>query len=227
MRPFEQVRNDICYQELPVILIGTGSGITYAPAGVTHYAVEDIAIARTLPNLEIFSPADPVEAVESFKYAFSTWKPSFIRIPKSGEPILHKGKNIDITKPQLLHKGKDAVIFLHSSIVEEKDILLESLIDKGINPSIYTVPLLTTNFNFSKILKNYEYVFVWEEHFKTGGFGSILLEKLNNEGFYKKIYKIALPDEYIHKIGNRNFLREFYKIDGKSAAKKIMGVING
>lgn len=45
MRPYEFIRNDICYQELPMILIGTGSGITYAPAGVTHYVVEDIALA--------------------------------------------------------------------------------------------------------------------------------------------------------------------------------------
>lgn len=48
MRPYEQVRNDICYQELPVIVVGIGSGLTYAPAGVTHYAVEDIAIALTI-----------------------------------------------------------------------------------------------------------------------------------------------------------------------------------
>ena len=55
MRPYELVRNDICYQELPVILIGTGSGLTYAPAGHTHYAVEDITLALSLPNLDIFS----------------------------------------------------------------------------------------------------------------------------------------------------------------------------
>ena len=50
MRPYEFVRNDVCYQELPMILIGTGSGITYAPAGVTHYVVEDITLASTMPN---------------------------------------------------------------------------------------------------------------------------------------------------------------------------------
>ena len=96
MRPYEFVRNDICYQELPIILIGTGSGITYAPAGHTHYVVEDITVALSLPNLNIFSPADPIEAVECFRYAYKSKKPSYIRIAKSGEKILHK-KNIDIT----------------------------------------------------------------------------------------------------------------------------------
>jgi len=84
MRPYEFVRNDICYQELPMILIGTGSGITYAPAGVTHYVVEDITLASTMPNLDIFSPADPIEAVECFKYAYESKKPSYIRIAKNG-----------------------------------------------------------------------------------------------------------------------------------------------
>lgn len=61
-RCYEQVRNDICYQRLPVTLIGIGSGVTYAPQGITHYGVEDVSIARTLPNLVILSPSDPIEA---------------------------------------------------------------------------------------------------------------------------------------------------------------------
>ena len=76
MRPYEQVRNDICYQNLPVILIGTGSGVTYAPAGMTHYVVEDIALGRTMPNLDIFSPSDPIEAKKCFEYAYNSDRPS-------------------------------------------------------------------------------------------------------------------------------------------------------
>ena len=119
MRPYEFVRNDICYQELPMILIGTGSGITYAPAGVTHYVVEDITLASTMPNLDIFSPADPVEAVECFRYAYKSKKPSYIRIAKNGEEIIHK-ESIDITKPIFINKSasKD-ILILHGSIADE------------------------------------------------------------------------------------------------------------
>src|SRR3990167_8544765 len=78
-RCYEQVRNDICYQRLPVTLVGIGSGLTYAPQGMTHYSVEDIAIARTLPNLVILSPSDPVEAQGCVEYAFKSKKPVYIR----------------------------------------------------------------------------------------------------------------------------------------------------
>ena len=59
-RPFEQVRNDICYQNLPVKFVGVGSGLSYSDAGFTHHAIEDYGILRSLPNLTILSPADPV-----------------------------------------------------------------------------------------------------------------------------------------------------------------------
>src|SRR5262245_2679057 len=68
-RSFEHVRNDICLHRLPVILTGIGSGVTYGPAGMTHYAIEDIALARALPELTVFSPADGIEARAAADYA--------------------------------------------------------------------------------------------------------------------------------------------------------------
>jgi len=217
MRPYEFVRNDICYQELPMILIGTGSGITYAPAGVTHYVVEDIALASTMPNLNIFSPADPVEAVECFKYAYKSKKPSYIRIARNGEDVIHK-QNIDITKPIFINKSNSSnILIVHGSIVDEVPKILEK-----IDIDVVTVPFLTSNFNWEKFLSGYENIFTLEEHFINGGFGTILRDKVE-----KKINKFGLPNEYIHKIGNRDFLREYYQIDGINIANKIKELIYG
>lgn len=217
MRPYEFVRNDICYQELPMILIGTGSGITYAPAGVTHYVVEDITLASTMPNLDIFSPADPIEAVECFKYAYKSKKPSYIRIAKNGEEKIHQGE-IDITKPIFIHKSKSKnMIILHGSIVDEISKIVHE-----IDINIVTVPMLTSDFDWETFLEEYEYVFTYEEHFINGGFGTILRDKVD-----KKIHKFGLKNEYIHKIGNRDYLREYYKLDGNSISKKIKEIIYG
>ncbi len=217
MRPYEFVRNDICYQELPMILIGTGSGITYAPAGVTHYVVEDITLASTMPNLDIFSPADPVEAVECFKYAYKSKKPSYIRIAKNGEDIIHK-ESIDITKPIFINKSDSKnILILHGSIVDEVSKILNT-----IELNIVSVPMLTSDFDWDKFLANYDKVFTLEEHFINGGFGTMLRDKID-----KKIDKFGLKNEYIHKIGNRDYLREYYKIDGKSIGNKIKDIING
>ena len=217
MRPYEFVRNDICYQELPFVLIGIGSGITYAPAGHTHYSVEDITIALSLPNLQIFSPADPKEAVKCFEYAYKSEKPSYIRIAKSGEKVLYD-EEIDITKPLFLHKSKSKnLLLLHGSISDEIEKILNE-----IDINIVSVPFLNSNFNWKEFLKDYENIFTLEEHFINGGFGSFLRDKVD-----KKIYKFGIKNGYIHKIGDRDYLREYFKIDGKNVGKEIQRILNG
>lgn len=211
MRPYEFVRNDICYQELPVILIGTGSGITYAPAGVTHYVLEDITLASSMPNLDIFSPADPIEAIECFKYAYNSKNPSYIRIAKNGEEKIHQ-KAIDITKPIFIYEcnSKD-ILILHGSIVDEISKVLEE-----IDINVVSVPMLTSDFDWNNFLKDFNKVFTLEEHFVNGGFGTMLKDKID-----KKVIKIGIHNEYIHKIGNRDYLRQYYKIDSFNIIKVL------
>lgn len=225
MRPYEQVRNDICYQNLPVILIGTGSGLTYAPAGMTHYAIEDIALAYTMPNLDIFSPADPIEAKKCFEYAYNSKNPAYIRVPKAGEATIHKNEDIDITKPIVIKKGCDGILFVHSSMIDEIDTLDKLLQEQNINLSFATVPMITTKYKFEDLLKDYEHIFTLEEHYLNGGFGSILTNYVNDNDICKKVTKFGIKNEYIHKIGNRDYLREYYGINASTLAIKIQKVI--
>lgn len=213
MRPYEQVRNDICYQELPVILVGTGSGVTYAPAGMTHYAVEDIALARTMPNLQIYSPADPIEAKACFLHALNGSSPAYIRVPKAGEPKIHKSEDIDITKPIMMRAGSDVMLVSHSAMVEESLVAADILAEMGVSAEVLSVPYL--NCDMSMIAESKKPVFVVEEHFEFGGLGTILSE------VGVKVSKIAIKNEYIHKVGNRDYLRAYYGIDAKSIADKI------
>jgi transketolase len=217
MRPYEQVRNDICYQELPVILVGTGSGLTYAPAGMTHYAIEDIALARTMPNLDVFSPADPVEAALCFEYAYKSDKPSYIRVPKAGEPKLHKTEEFDISEPQIMRDGKDLLIISHSAMVEECLSAANLLDECGISAQVVSMPMITSKSpKIDELLTFDGKIFVAEEHYAVGGLGTLLAEKTD-----RKVHKIALPGEFIHAIGNRDFMRCHYGIDAASIAKKI------
>ena len=89
-RCFEQIKLDICYPNLPVIIVGTGSGLSYASLGATHHSMEDISILRTLPNLQIVCPADVKEVRASLIEALKSNKPTYIRLGKKGEPEIHK-----------------------------------------------------------------------------------------------------------------------------------------
>jgi len=135
-RCYEQVRNDICYQELPIVLTGIGSGVTYSPQGMTHYSVEDIGLCQTLPNLEVFSPIDPVEARLCAEYSLTSKNPVYVRLAKRGEPVIHKQENFDINQPQVLFEGEDIALVFHGSISEEIIEAVNILNSKKIYPKI-------------------------------------------------------------------------------------------
>src|SRR4030042_3185959 len=87
MRCLEQIRNDICMQDLDVKIIGVGAGLNYGPAGPTHHAIEDISIMRSLPNMMVVSPASPREAALALEASLCCKKPVYIRLSKSIGPI--------------------------------------------------------------------------------------------------------------------------------------------
>ena len=88
-RPFEMVRDDLCYQNLPVTVVGMGAGVIYSDHGGTHHTMEDIAIAGAIPNMQIVAPCDPAEVAEATRWCARQQNgPVYLRIGKSGEPIL-------------------------------------------------------------------------------------------------------------------------------------------
>jgi transketolase len=219
-RCYEQVRNDICYQELPVTLLGIGSGVTYAPQGVTHYSVEDIALARTLPNLIILSPADPLEAEKCTEFAYKSNKPVYIRIAKSGEAVIHKRTIKSITEPIVLNEGTGVALLFHGSISSEIIKLGERLLKKVM---IISVPMLQPlNFNvLLKKIKNIHTIITVEEHFIEGGLGSIIADWILREKLHFRLKKLGIKNEFIHAVKNNAGMRGFYNISCDSIMREI------
>jgi len=218
MRCYEQVRLDICYQNLPIVLIGIGSGITYAPAGMTHYSVEDIALAKTLPNLTIISPSDPVQTKKAVEYAIKSKNPTYIRISRSGEPIVFE-EDIDISKPLYLKEGKKKALIFHGSIIDEVLKASEHLEEVSVISLAIIFPLPEKEIR--DILKKYETIYIVEEHFEEGGLGSILSDFAMKNKININIEKIAIKNHFIHKVGSCNFLRKEFMIDSKAIVEKI------
>jgi len=219
-RCYEQVRNDICYQELPVTLIGIGSGVTYSPQGVTHYSIEDIAIARTLPNLTIFSPSDPIEAGLCVEYAMKSKNPVYIRIAKSGEPVIHKNALKSIEKPIVIKEGKGLAVLFHGSISNEVIKAIDR-IEKNI--AIISVPMIQP-LDFKALkdkIKNIHTIMTVEEHFAEGGLGSIISEWIAKDRLPFKLIKLGIKNEFIHAIKDTAGMRNKYGIDSIGIGKAI------
>ncbi|MCX5794103.1 MAG: transketolase [Elusimicrobia bacterium] len=219
-RPYEQVRNDICYQALPVTLIGIGSGVTYAPGGMTHYSVEDIAVARTLPNLAILSPADPWETRACIAHAYHHRHPTYIRIAKTGEPALHAGPIASVAAPLLLRPGRGVALLCHGSISAEALSAADAL---SVRPLVLSVPMLQP-LPFAALrrrLRGIHTVVTVEEHFVEGGLGSIIAEWIVRERLPLRLVKLGIANEFIHAIKDTSGMRRHYGISAGQIAAAV------
>ena len=152
-RPFEFIRNDICLQRLPVIIVGMGAGdLPYPSLGRTHQANEDLFIAKAI-GLTLLTPCDPRETVECLEYAFSLGKPCYLRLGKTGEPDLtEQASPFTPGAGRFLRHGSDHLIIGYGPILGKA---------KDIDPLATVVSLPTeTAFNTTQ----YKKVTVLEDH---------------------------------------------------------------
>ena len=87
-RCYEQIKVDVCYHEKPVVIVGTGSGLSYASLGATHHSLDDLALMRVLPGMRVLAPADAMELRSCLQAAMKANHPTYIRIGKKGEPVI-------------------------------------------------------------------------------------------------------------------------------------------
>lgn len=228
-RCYEQVRNDICYQELPVTLAGIGSGITYAPQGMTHYSIEDIGIAQTLPNLTVISPIDPVEARLAALHSLESKVPVYVRLAKRGEPDIHLNRDFDITVPQVLREGSDVAVIFHGSISAEVMKAYEQLVSKNIHPLLVSAPMVQplNKERLLHILGNVKHVISIEEHFENSGLGNILRKISLESDCSWKLKVMGIPCKFIHEIKDTEHMRKHYGISSLDIVNAITALVGG
>ena len=227
-RCFEQIVIDLCLHKLPVKLIGNGGGLVYAPLGPTHQAIEDISILRPLPNISIIAPCDAIEMQKLLKDTVNLKGPLYIRIAKGGDKIITKKKEkIKFGKARLLIKPKDKLI-LTTGVMAQVAIAAANIINKKKKNSCGVLhfntikPLdIKTLIKFSKKVKK---IVTVEENLLEGGFGSLILEVLNQHSpnDCKKVKRLGLKNKFIDKYGSQEELFKDNKLTEKEIVKLII-----
>ncbi|MDA8992607.1 transketolase [Candidatus Pelagibacter ubique] len=225
-RCFEQIRLDICYPNLPVIIVGTGSGLSYASLGATHHSMEDIAILKTLPNLQIICPGDQKEVREALIKAYESNKPTYIRLGKKGEPIIHKKKpKFEIGKSIFIKKGEDIAILGVGNALSIASNCEEMLREKKIYSDLisFHTPKPIDEKLLKNLFKSNKLIVVIEEHGLIGGVGSSILEWANNNKLdIKNILRFGGPDRFLTGCGNQNEARDFIGLTPKKICNQII-----
>ena len=226
-RCLEQIKIGAAYHDANIIIIGTGSGLSYSELGATHHSLEDIAIMRSIPNIRVLTPCDPLELKVHLNEALSLQGPTYIRIGKKGEPILFEdSKILGIGKSNTIKNGEDYLILGIGPIINEALNASFSLEKIGINVAVVNVGSirpLDTEFLKKMVEKNFKYWITLEEHGIVGGLGSTILEWASDFEYLNHINlrRLAVKSEFIHKLGNQSYTRKILGLDCESIVRFI------
>jgi len=216
-RCLEQIRVGVAYHQAPVVIVGTGSGLSYAELGPTHHSLEDMAILRTLPGLNVLAPADSAELVAQLREALNSPNPTYIRIGKKGEPPLHSdAAQLGIGKANLLRDGADLLVVGVGPILGEALKAAEAIAAEGCSVAVASlggVKPLDDAF-LKSMAERFPRWLSLEEHGITGGVGSSLLEWLaDREGQPIRLKRLGVPDVFLHELGNQSYTRRQLGLD--------------
>jgi transketolase len=184
MRCLEQIRNDVCYHDLNVKIVAVGGGLAYGAAGYTHFAVEDLAVMRALPNMTVLAPGDPVETRLATRAAAAWQGPCYLRLGKAGEPVVHATEPaFEIGKAISLRTGSDVTLISTGGMLKRMSEVASALGAEGISAGVLSMPTvkpLDVN-AVREAATRTRLVYVAEEHRETGGLADAVARLLAEE----------------------------------------------
>ena len=225
-RPFEFIRDDLCYQGLPVTVVGVGGGVAYSTLGGTHHAMEDIAVANALPNMRIIAPCDPEEVAAATRYCVAQEDgPVYMRLGKAGESVLggQDSEPFIFGKLRTLRRGDDACIIGYGPIMKlgiEAASILEA---KGISVAVvssHTIKPIDTK-GIAAILHRFKQVVILEEMVPVGGLVSQVKSIAWDIGAKCKLESVTLKHEFLHVYGSHEDVLRAHGVTVEQLVRRI------
>ncbi len=224
-RCMEQIRVDVCYHHVPVIIVGTGSGLSYASLGATHHSCEEMGMLRLLPGLIVLAPADEWEVRAALKAALQQPHPVYIRIGKKGEPIVHQAEpSFTIGKAIPIRDGTEACVLSAGTMLSVALQAAELLSQNNISTkvvSFHTIKPLDQEL-LHEIFSKFNIVATIEEHSILGGLGGSVAEWLSDHPESRaKLIRFGTRDEFLHETCEQEQAREHFGLTASAIAEKV------
>lgn len=210
MRNFEQIRNDISYQKLNVKIVGVGAGFSYGPYGHTHHGIEDIAVMRSIPEMTVIAPGDPVETRLATTAMMEHIGAAYLRLGKTGESVLHqKEPEFEIGKAIIMAKGTDITLIGTSTMLDTTMKVCARFQSDGISVRVLSMHTIKP-IDVHAITESVEHtgtIVTIEEHGIIGGLGSAVAEVIAEYGKSVAFIRFAVPDHFTKVMGNQEYMR--------------------
>jgi len=225
LRCLEHIRNDVCYHHANVKIVAIGAGFAYGVMGATHHATEELGIMRTLPEIIVMAPGDPVEARHATRAVIEHEGPCYLRLGKAGEPIIHKGEiDFKIGKAIRVREGNDLTLISTGSLLDNAIKVAEQLESRGTTTRVLSMHTLKPLDNDAVLSAAHDTraIASLEEHSIIGGLGSAVAEVLAEaDGPRVPFRRFGLPPSFSPYIGNQEYLLEKHELNVDSLVRAL------
>jgi transketolase len=229
LRCLEQIRNDVCYHRANVKVVAVGGGLAYGNLGVTHHASEDVAIMRSLPNMTVVAPGDPIEARLATRAVVAQDGPAYLRLGKAGEPTVHEREPaFELGRAITVREGSDVTLIASGGMLATAANVTRRLAEQDLGVrllSMHTIKPLDRD-AVTRAATETRYVFTLEEHSVEGGLGGAVAEIMAElDPGHAPLKRIGLRPEFNKTVGDQNYLKAMHGLDEESVLKTIQQVI--
>jgi transketolase len=228
-RSLEQIKNDVCYSDRPVSVIGISAGVSYGALGTTHHSLHDFAVLRAIHNITIIAPADNFETREAIKAVAKLPNPAYLRFGKKTMPHLPRLQpEFELGKASLVRQGKEVTFIGNGETVAPALAAADLLAADGIECrviSMHTIKPLDEAVVLQAATETRGVITV-EEHSVNGGLGEACASLLLQSGFNTRFKIVGFPDDHTV-TGSQSEIFRHYGIDGPglaATAKKLLAL---
>lgn len=223
LRCLEQIRNDIVYHQLDVMIIAIGAGLSYGTLGFSHFATEDISCMRALPGLTVYCPATDNDLASAMKHLGLMKTPRYLRVDRETAKFDSAHINWGFDSWTTLVHGNDIAIVTTGSIVDEAIIASTELAKRGVSVRVISAGLLapTRSEMVTRALDGVELVVTLEEHVTSGGLGGLVAEVTASSDARPRLIRLGIENSYPDYVGTQSYLREGCRLDSVSLINRL------
>ena len=224
MRGYEFIRNGGVLHGLPVRVVGIGEGVDYGHNGMTHYALEDLALMRAQPGLAVIAPADSAQVVPALRAVQELPGPAYIRLSKQSFAVPGLGDQFELRRAHQLAEGDDVVVVAVGGMAATAVACADLLAASGLSVGVVAVSCVSPApiEDLATALSAVPLALSVEAHYVTGGLGSLLAEVIAERGLACRLLRAGVEGTPVGMSGSREYMHEQLGLSPERLAARVM-----